>query len=82
MYSVEVIIYFLLGLFIVGNTMLFLGLVMKIEEEKEKVAEAEANYSYPKQSKKRSAKVHRVEKDGAATYQVVEDDEDIIIEEV
>ena len=80
MYSVEVIIYFLLGLFIVGNTMLFLGLVMKIEEEKEKVAEA--NYSYPKQSKKRSAKVHRVEKDGAATYQVVEDDEDIIIEEV
>ena len=44
------------------------------------MAEAEISYFYPQPVKKKSAKVHRTEKDGVSTYQVEE--EDIVIEEI
>ena len=80
MYGIEVVIYFLMGIFVVGNTILLLGLIMKLDEEKEKMAEAEISYFYPQPVKKKSSKVHRTEKDGVSTYQVEE--EDIVIEEI
>ena len=82
MYSVEVVIYILVGLFIIGNTSLFLALVLKIEEEEERREKAKMNYGYPKQAKKKKkSKMRRINHADGNTSYVVEE-EDIIIEEI
>ena len=82
MYSVEVVIYILVGLFIIGNTSLFLALVLKIEEEEERREKAKKNYDYPKKAKKKKkSKMRRVNHADGNTSFVVEE-EDIIIEEI
>ena len=82
MYSVEVVIYILVGLFIIGNTSLFLALVLKIEEEEERREKAKMNYGYPKKAKKKKKKkMRRINHADGNTSYVVEE-EDIIIEEI
>lgn len=81
MYSVEVVIYILVGLFIIGNTSLFLALVLKIEEEEERREKAKMNYGYPKKAKKKKkSKMRRIDHQNGNTSYVVED-EDIIIDD-
>ena len=84
MYSVEVVIYILVGLFIIGNTSLFMALVLKVEEEEERRAKAKMNYGYPKKAKKKKkkkkSKMRRIDHGDGNTSYVVE--EDIVIEEI
>tara|TARA_B100001123_G_scaffold138038_1_gene160342 strand:+ start:333 stop:593 length:261 start_codon:yes stop_codon:yes gene_type:complete len=86
MYSLEVVIYILAGLFIIGNTLLFLALVLKVEEEEERRAAAKKNYDYPKKAKKKKkSKMRRIDHQNGNTSYVAPDYdalEDIVIEEI
>jgi hypothetical protein len=75
MYDVEKIIYLLVGLVVFGNTFLFMGFVMTVEDRKN-----EKRKRKPRSKAKRKAKRKSNKKDEPINK--IMDDDDIIIEEI
>ena len=75
MYDVERIIYLLVGLVVFGNTFLFMGFVMTVEDRKN-----EKRKRKPRSKAKRKAKRKSNKKDEPINKII--DDDDIIIEEI
>ncbi len=76
MYDVEKIIYLLVGLVVFGNTFLFMGFVMAVEDKKN---EKRKRKTWPNAKRKAKAK-RKSEKKGEPINKFMNDD-DIIIEE-
>ena len=82
MYDVEKIIYLLLGMFVFGNTCLFMGVVMTIEDKKNEKRKRKSRpkakaKAKPKPKKKEEPIIKFTEEDDII---IEEFDDDIIIE--
>jgi len=77
MYDVEKIIYLLVGLVVFGNTFLFMGFVMTVEDRKN-----EKRKRKPRSKAKGKAKAKRKSNKKDEPINKIMDDDDIIIEEI